>query len=68
MEKIKKILFFDIETSGLHMLEDVVLQVSTLEYMNSGTLEPGSIKCEMNAYIDPRRDGLEYGKDFTISK
>lgn len=66
--KIKKILFFDIETSGLHMLEDVVLQVSMLEYMNTGTTEPGSIKCEMNAYIDPRIDGMVEGKDFTISK
>ncbi len=68
MGKIKKILFFDIETSGLHMLEDVVLQISILEYMNSGTLEPGSVKSEVNVYIDPRIDGMVEGKDFTISK
>lgn len=54
-KKIKNILFFDIETSGLNIKEDKILQISGFLYDYSDTHKIME-DTKFDVYIDPRKD------------
>lgn len=53
---IKNILFFDIETSGLNIKEDKILQISGFLYDYTGRNKNLKEQTKFNVYIDPRKD------------
>lgn len=53
---IRNILFFDIETSGLNIKEDKILQISGFLYDYSGQNKDLKEQTKFDVYIDPRKD------------
>lgn len=53
---IRNVLFFDIETSGLNIKEDKILQISGFLYDYSGQNKDLKEQTKFDVYIDPRKD------------
>ena len=64
---IRNILFFDIETSGLNIKEDKILQISGFLYDYSGQNKELKEQTKFDVYIDPRKDFSNNNTNFNLN-
>lgn len=64
---IRNILFFDIETSGLNIKEDKILQISGFLYDYTGQNKDLKEQTKFDVYIDPRKDFSNNNTNFNLN-